>query len=189
MPPIGSASAISVEYKTLGKLFGREGSDWRIHDRIRSKTDTGREIEKFIVATRDGRRVVHFDITDVLASPDPQQVQEIVDGVMRRQTERFTTVVLSEGAFLMLFKIIEEIGAQLKIKHFDAEAVSQRMIHTVASHELGTGEDIPLTLSVAEWVNVMSIARTVEAPNLRGQELTNDLISYIEGSLKGIGPG
>lgn len=124
-----------------------------------------------------------------IGSPNPEPVQEIVDAVMRRQSDRFVTIKMAEGHFLMLFKIIEDVGGQLIGKHFDAETVSQKIIETLASRKLGSGEDIPLTLSVAEWVNVMSLARLIEVPSLRGQEFTNDLVSYIQGSLKGIGPG
>jgi len=189
LPSVGSGSAISIEYKTLGKLYGREGQDWRIHDRIRVQTSTGRQIEKFIVGTRDGRRVVYFDITDVLGSTDAEPVQEILDALMRRQKGRPLTITLAKGAFLMLFKVMEDVGAQFTSKDFDAESVSDRMIQTLASHDVNVAEQFPITLSVAEWVNVLSITGLIEVPSLGGQEFITDLRSSIEGALKQVGPG
>ena len=189
MPAIGSASAISIEYKTLGKLFGREGTDWRIHDRIRSKTNSGRQIEKFICETRDGRKVIYFDITDVLKSADPEPVQDIVDAVMRRQRARPLTITLQAGAFLMLYKIIEEVGDQFASKQFDPKDIRGSISQTLAEHDITTAEQLPMTLSIADWVNVLSITRLASVQNLPAEELLNDLRGQLEGALKQVGPG
>jgi len=189
LPAIGSASAISIEYKTLGKLFGREGSDWRIHDRIRSITDTGRQIEKFILETREGRKVIHFDISDVLKSTDSEPVQEIVDVVLRRQQARMLTIELPNNTFLMLYKIMDDVGNEVSNASFDAEQINDKIIQTVASHDINTSEQLPLTLSVADWIKVLSLTRMIKVQSLQSEELVNDLRAYIEGSIKKIGSG
>lgn len=188
MPEIGSASAISIEYKTLAKLFGREGSDWRIHDRIRSKTATGRQIEKFILGTREGRKVVYFDITDVLKSTDPEPVQEIVDAVLKRQQSRMLTIELPNNTFLMLYKIMDDVGNEVTTEKFDAEHINSKIMQTVASHDINTSEKLPLTLSVADWVSILSVTRIINVQSLQAEELVNDLRAYIEGSIKKAGP-
>ena len=89
----------------------------------------------------------------------------------------------------MLFKVMEDVGAQFTSKDFDAESVSDRMIQTLASHDVNVAEQFPITLSVAEWVNVLSITGLIEVPSLGGQEFITDLRSSIEGALKQVGPG
>lgn len=189
LPKIGSASAISIEYKTLGKVFGREGSDWRIHDRIRSETSSGRQIEKFILGTRDGRKVIYFDITEVLKSVDSEPVQEIVDIVLRRQQSRMLTITLPSSVFLMLYKIMDDVGDEVTTVKFDASHISDQIMQTASSHNIKTSEELPLTLSVADWVNVLSVTRMIKVQSLQAEELVNDLRAYIEGSIKEIGPG
>jgi hypothetical protein len=189
MPAIGSASAISIEYKTLGKLFGREGDDWRIHDRIRSQTNTGQQLEKFIVGTRDGRKVIYFDITDVLKSADPEPVQEIVDAVMHRQRNRRITITLPRGAFFILYKIMDDVADQLAGKEFDTEEVVSALLATMQENDIETSEQFDVTLSVADWLHIGSMTGLVKVPTVPGQEFLSDLRDYVHRALKQAGSG
>lgn len=189
LPSIGSGSAISIEYKTLGKLFGREGSDFKIHDRIRSREDSGRHIEKFILGTRDGRKVIHFDITDVLQSPDPEPVQEVIEAVMSRQRDRLLLINLPTGVFLMLYKIMEDVGSDVTTAKFDPANIINYIMATASTHDIEKCDQLPLTLSVADWVHVLSVTRMIEVQSIQAQEFVNDLRAYIEGALKKAGPG
>lgn len=189
LPPVGSGSAISIEYKTLGKLFGREGSDWRIHDRIRSQTESGRQIEKFILGTRDGRQVIYFDITDVLGTPDSEQVEEVIDGMLRRQKARLITVTLPKGPFFILYKIIDEVGDKFASEDFDAEEVMMALLTTMQGTDIDTADQYDVTLSVADWLHIGSITGLVNVPTVAGQEFVNDLRSYVQRALKEAGSG
>lgn len=58
-----------------------------------------------------------------------------------------------------------------------------------ASHDINTSEQLPLTLSVADWIKVLSLTRMIKVQSLQSEELVNDLRAYIEGSIKKIGSG
>ena len=176
-----------LEYEALAKLHGREGQDWRVRDRIRSQTSSGRQIEQFILETSGGRKVVYFDITDVLRTEDSAEVREVVDRTMRRQQQRALTIQLPEGPFVMLYKTMDDVGAQVASADFDAAAVLDKVLDASADRSLDGS--VSVTLSVAEWIRILGVTNVLELPNLQTEELVNDLRAYIEGALKRAGAG
>jgi hypothetical protein len=124
-----------------------------------------------------------------LQSPDPEPVQEIVDAAMRRQKARALTITLPKSAFVMLYKVMEDVGHRFESKDFNPTDVCDSILLTLAKHDINATEEFPVTLSVADWVNVMSITRMVHVQNLSGEEFLYDLRAYIEGALKQVGPG
>lgn len=186
-PAIGSPAAISIEFETLAKMFGKQDADWRVHDRLRSVTSEGRQIEKFVVETREGRRVVHFDITDVLSSDASQQAAGTLTGIMESLSNRRVLICLPESAFLMLYKIVEEVGAEIPRPYFDLKSVSEQLLSSAHGNGLDTQELFEVELTIPEWVHILSLTRMITPPSLSVEELTNDLRAYIEGALKRAG--
>ncbi len=182
LPAQGSGSAVPLEYAVLEKLFGNKGSDWRVHDR----TGSGQHIEKFILETRQGRREVFFDITEVLGTKDTVGVQDVLNGIMRRQAARPLTIRLPKGPFLILYKTLDDLGPQLSTPDFDTAAMLRVVIE--AAGRQNASEDFVITLSVAEWIHILSITNVLEVTLLQ-EELMNDLRAYINGALKLAGPG
>lgn len=189
LPGCGSALAIAMEYEIMAKLFGREGTDWRVQDRIRWSNGAGREFEKFICETRTGREVVHFDITEVLASEDPEPVQAVIDAAMERQGSRSLTITLPKGPFVVLCHVLDQVGGELTTDQFNAEDVLLQIAETTAEHPIATSQEFPVTLSVADWLHVGSITGMIRIPNEMAQEHLNDLGAYVRGALKEAGPG
>jgi hypothetical protein len=188
-PRCGSGQAIAMEYQIMEKLFGREGSDWRVLDRLRWSAMSGREFEKFILETRRGRQIVHFDITEVLDEDDPAPVQAVLDAAMDRAKKRTVTITLPKPHFAVLFQTLDQVGAQLSNEQFNSDDVLIELVRTAEDlGGLAAVDEVPVRLSIADWLHIGSIISSVGTQNLAAQEILNDLRAYIQGALKAAGP-
>ena len=102
---------------------------------------------------------------------------------------RLLKITLPKTAYLMLFKVMDEVGQELQSEHFDPDAVNNQLTAAAYGSNLETIIEIEVTLSIADWAQIYSLCGMVDVPSLRGQEFINDLRGYVEGALKRAGSG
>lgn len=202
----GSAEGITIEYRVLEAMFGKENVDWKKHERRVMRTAQGRTIEKFLVGFKGKRHEVYFDISSWHSLPPNPATEQIMGGVMERQKHRRLTIELPRPPLLALFQLISSItDEQLPTAQLDRDRITEEIMSACALSGLAQDENwagnpqrVPIEFRVYDWVRIYAFIRTLsdtskslpqESRSLLHEEMMEDLKAYIDGGVKSIGPG
>ena len=175
-------AALAAEYRTLEMLFGVRDLDWQILSRSRSRSGGGRDIELFVVGTRDQRREeVHFDASGVAEQEGAAEVRRALAGIAKDEGD--LTLSLPPHGYLTLWKIIEEVADRLSFEDFAFDFVRVSVLQAMAAHDLRSDTAMDVTMRVMDWAAMRPIVRAAQTGDARAQEMIDALAARLDAAL------